>query len=112
MLPKKESLTVEFKSDLKGLPDRVLAEEVLAMANSEGGDIYVGIEDDGTVTGANQGHLDPFGARAVIANLTVPTVNVEAEIIVEEGLPILHIHVPLSNEIVSSASGRTLQRKL
>ncbi|MBO5528073.1 MAG: ATP-binding protein, partial [Bacilli bacterium] len=47
MLPKKETMTVEFKSDLKGLPDHELVDESVAMANSEGGTIYIGIEDDG-----------------------------------------------------------------
>ena len=28
-----------------------LAEEVIAFANSEGGEIWIGIEDDGTVSG-------------------------------------------------------------
>lgn len=46
-----ETLTVEFKSDLKGLPDRDLVAAVVAMANTEGGVILLGVEDDGTVTG-------------------------------------------------------------
>ena len=32
-----ETLTVEFKSDRKGLPDRDLIEAVVALANTEGG---------------------------------------------------------------------------
>ena len=47
MIPEKESLTVEFKSDRKKLSDDVLIDAVVAFANTEGGDIYLGVEDDG-----------------------------------------------------------------
>lgn len=36
-LPPRESLTVEFKSDLKKLPDRELIEALICLANAEGG---------------------------------------------------------------------------
>ena len=51
MIPEKESLTVEFKSDRKKLSDDVLIDAVVAFANTEGGDIYLGVEDDGSITG-------------------------------------------------------------
>lgn len=40
-----ETLTVEFKSDRKGLPDRDLVEAVVALANTEGGVLLLGAED-------------------------------------------------------------------
>ena len=46
--PTKESLTVEFKSDKKCISMDVLYEELVGMANSEGGSVYLGVEDDGT----------------------------------------------------------------
>ena len=36
-IPASESLTVEFKSDVRGLPDRDLVLAVVAMANTDGG---------------------------------------------------------------------------
>ncbi|WP_226992300.1 AlbA family DNA-binding domain-containing protein [Desulfatibacillum aliphaticivorans] len=42
-----ETLTVEFKSDLKALPDKDLIAAVVALANTEGGDLYLGVENDG-----------------------------------------------------------------
>lgn len=36
-LPPRETLTAEFKSDLKKLPDRELAEALVYLANAEGG---------------------------------------------------------------------------
>jgi predicted HTH transcriptional regulator len=56
ILAKGETLTVEFKSDVKGLPDRDLVAAIVAMANTEGGLIFLGVEDDGTVTGVQPAH--------------------------------------------------------
>lgn len=52
----KETLSKEFKSDLKGLPDSELVEAVVALANTDGGCVYLGVEDDGTPTGVKQKH--------------------------------------------------------
>mgnify|MGYP003126353297 CR=1 FL=1 len=41
-----ESLAVEFKSDVKSLPDRDLVAAVVALANTEGGDLFLGVEAD------------------------------------------------------------------
>ena len=46
----RETLTVEFKSDRKRLPDSDLIDAVVAFANTEGGELYVGVEDDGEIT--------------------------------------------------------------
>ncbi|MCK9303765.1 MAG: putative DNA binding domain-containing protein [Bacteroidales bacterium] len=43
-----ESLTLEFKSDLKCLPDRDLVAAVVSLANTDGGELLLGVEDDGT----------------------------------------------------------------
>ncbi|MGL4498253.1 MAG: ATP-binding protein, partial [Planktothrix sp.] len=50
-LPAQESLTVEFKSDRKKLSDRDLIEAITCLANTEGGELWLGVEDDGTPTG-------------------------------------------------------------
>ena len=75
-----ETLTVEFKSDVKGLSDRDLVAAVVAMVNTEGGLILLGVEDDGTVTGVQSIHQDITGLVALIANRTRPSVAVRAEI--------------------------------
>jgi len=49
-IPSKESLKVEFKSDRKKLSDRDLIEAVVCLANTQGGQIYLGVENDGTST--------------------------------------------------------------
>lgn len=49
-IPNCESLTVEFKSDRKRLPDIELVEAVVCLANADGGDLWLGVEDDSTPT--------------------------------------------------------------
>lgn len=53
-IPAQESLTVEFKSDRKRLPDAELVEAVVCLTNAEGGELWLGVEDDGTPTGCTQ----------------------------------------------------------
>ena len=60
-LPEKESLTVEFKSDRNRLPDKDLIEEIVGLTNTEGGDLYLGVEDDGIPTGLHPKHADITG---------------------------------------------------
>lgn len=79
LLAKGETLTVEFKSDAKGLPDRDLVAAVVAMANTEGGLILLGVEDDGTVTGVQPSHQDAAGLVALIVNRTSPSLLVRVE---------------------------------
>jgi len=81
ILAKGETLTVEFKSDAKGLPDRDLVAAVVALANTEGGLLLLGVEDDGTVTGLRPNHESAAGLAALIANRTSPPIAVRAEII-------------------------------
>ena len=112
MLPKKESLTVEFKSDRKKLSNADIFEAVVAFANTEGGDLYLGIEDNGEVSGVHKAHENPTTVSAFIANNTVPPVAVRAEI-VEDVLPILKISVPKSySGITATISGKTLHRQI
>uniref|UniRef100_UPI0025EF796F AlbA family DNA-binding domain-containing protein n=1 Tax=Selenomonas sp. AE3005 TaxID=1485543 RepID=UPI0025EF796F len=73
--PRTETLTIEFKSDKKPLPDNDIIDAVVAFANTEGGDLYLGIEDDGTVTGLHPSHQDITRLTAFIANKTVPPVS-------------------------------------
>jgi len=45
-IPDKETLTMEFKSDRCRIPDRDLVAAVVCLTNSEGGDLYLGVEND------------------------------------------------------------------
>ena len=111
-IPMKETLTVEFKSDLKKYNDTDLFEDVVAFANTEGGDLFLGVEDDGTITGVHKDHSNPVTLSAFIANNTVPPISTRCEI-VEEKLPVLRISVPKSyGGIAATRSGKILRRRM
>ena len=99
MIPEKETITVEFKSDRGKLNDSILVDAVVAFANTEGGRIFLGVEDDGTVTGLHREHMDPYGQEAMIINKTVPGVAVHSEMTEEQGKKIMIITVPKKNAI-------------
>lgn len=111
-IPEKETLETEFKSDLKCYPDHDLIEEIVGMANTEGGILYLGVEDDGAITGVHNKHKDAIGVTALIANSTVPPIAVRAEVVNEEDIDVLMIEVPKSRAIVATSSGKILRRKL
>ena len=75
-LPAAESLTVEFKSDLKRLPDGELVEALVCLANAEGGELWLGVEDDGTPTGLHADHVQLAGLPGLVAARTSPSVAV------------------------------------
>ncbi len=111
-IPFTEGLETEFKSDIKSYPDHELVEEVVGMANTIGGTIYLGVEDDGVITGIHKNHRDAIGAAALIANNTVPPIATRTEIIKEENKDVLKIEVPRSRGVVSTSSGKMLRRRL
>ena len=106
-----ETLSVEFKSDLKQLPDSNLVEAVVALANTDGGILYVGVEDDGTPTGIHDKHQDIVGLSAMIANRTVPPVSARVQIVGDK-TPVIRIEVPKSRSVVSTHSGKILRRRM
>ena len=110
-IPKKETLEIEFKSDKKKLSDGDLIDAVVAFANTVGGTVYLGVEDDGTLTGIHEQHKDFSQLAAFIANKTVPPIAVRLEQI-GDTVPVLAIHVPKSRSIVASSAGKIQRRRL
>ena len=110
-IPVKETLEIEFKSDVKSYPDHDLIDEIVGMTNTVGGILFLGVEDDGRITGVQEKHKDAVGVTALIANSTVPPVSVRAEVITEEK-DILKIEIPRSRGVVSTSSGKILRRRL
>lgn len=110
ILPPGESLTVEFKSDRKRLSDHDLVLAVVCLANTEGGEIWLGVEDDGTPTGLHPEHMDIPGLAGMVASRTVPPVSVRAEALPVGEVTVARIEVPRSERLVASSAG-TLQRR-
>ena len=107
-----ESLTLEFKSDLKCLADRELVTAVVALANTEGGDLLLGVEDDGTITGLHPNHARLDSLPALIANRTNPSLGVR---VIPVSLPegtVARIQVPKSRHLVATSEGLLQRRRL
>nr|WP_236651167.1 RNA-binding domain-containing protein [Aquabacterium fontiphilum] len=111
-MPTRETLTVEFKSDRKCLPDRDLIEAVVGMANAQGGDIYLGVEDDGQPTGLHVQHRLLEGLAALVANRTQPPVHVVVMALDVDGVPVARISVPANPQPVATSEGVIKRRRL
>lgn len=111
-LPPCESLTVEFKSDLKKLPDRDLIEALVCLANAEGGELWLGVEDDGTPSGLHAEHRLLEGMAGMVAARTSPSLNVRAEAVELDGVTVARIQVPKAQGEVATTSGVYLRRRL
>lgn len=107
-----ENLTVELKSDQKTLSDSDLVAAVVALANTEGGDLYIGVEDDGTVTGAQPQHQDTGRLASLVSARTVPPLGVRVRLLEEEGRRFVCIEVPKSTRIVATSQGLVQRRRL
>lgn len=81
------------------------------MANADGGELVIGIEDDGEVTGVDQ----PDDKLAVIMDAArsrcVPPVAYESHEVMDGGLLLLHFAVDWSPEVHDLTDGRTLLRR-
>lgn len=108
----RETLTIEFKSDLKRLPDNDIIESIVAFANTKGGDFYLGIEDNGDITGLHPSHKNTDTLAAFIANKTIPPVAVRTEILEFNHIPVLKITVSRYKNIVATSSGKIIRRRI
>lgn len=112
-IPQKETLEIEFKSDVRKLSDNDLVDAVVAFANTAGGDIFLGVENDGTPTGVHAAHRDHAQLSAFIANKTVPPISVQVEpLYLDDDVLVLQIHVPRSRSVVASSTGKIQRRRL
>lgn len=111
-LPPAESLTVEFKSDRKGLSDDDLAEALACLANTQGGELWLGVEDDGCATGLHPTHRCLVGLPGLVAARTSPALQVTVEAVDLAGVPVARILVPRARTEVATTSGKYVQRRI
>jgi len=108
-----EALQREFKSDRRQIGDNEIYEEVVALANTEGGVLLIGVEDDGTVTGAKPRHgktTDPFELQAAIFNNTVPSINTRVSVVPHPQGLVIGVEVDLYPEPCATAAGKSVRR--
>lgn len=112
MIPNSESLTVEFKSDRKRLSDAELVEALVCLANTEGGELWLGVEDDGQATGLHADHLALAGLAGMVAARTSPALQVRVEALQVDGVPVAKITVPKAQCEVATQAGVYVRRRI
>jgi ATP-dependent DNA helicase RecG len=111
-LPRAESLTVEFKSDRKRLSDDELVEALACLANSEGGELWLGVEDDGTPTGLHEAHLNLNGLPSLVAARTSPSLAVTVQALEVSNQRVACISVLKSSGEIATTAGKYLRRRI
>ncbi len=110
--PRHETLTCEFKSDLRKLPLRTLLEAVICMANGAGGDIYLGVEDDGSISGLHPYRRNLKRIERLICQYTRPHFKVQVRALVVDYLVVARVSVPISPKPVATRDGLYKRRQL
>lgn len=87
-----ENSAIEFKQS--AVSGEALARELTAFANSQGGVILIGIDDDGTVSGIDIQKRNETWVSNIARDGVIPPLSPEVEIIEWEGKYILVIQAP------------------
>lgn len=110
-----ESVEREFKSDRRQISDKEIYEEVTALANASGGMLFIGVEDNGTISGAKPRHgkiTDALKLQAAIFNNTVPSINTRISLITHPDGEVIAIAVDPYPEPCATTTGKSLRRTL
>jgi ATP-dependent DNA helicase RecG len=114
-----ETLDVEFKGEKRSaLNDRELVEAAVCLANRTAvapGWLLVGVEDNGTVTGARPRHdatTDLDRVAALVAARTRPALAVQVAEHSLDGMSVLVVEVPPQQHVVCTSDGKFLRRTL
>lgn len=112
-IPSAESFTVEFKSDLKRLSDDEIVEAAICFANAVSGTIYIGVEDDGVISGLHKSRpADVTLLAAMISNRTNPPVTAVCREVIAHGKRICVVEVIKSTPITARSDGLIKRRQL
>lgn len=121
MISAGEQLTVEFKSDRSGAKGEHIMEgesllaEVVALANSGGGYLLIGGENDGRITGLSPLRQDqrPEPLRAYIFNNTQPPISTKSEVVQHLDRRVMVVKVlSVQGVFYATASGKMVRREL
>ena len=107
-----ENITVEFKKSTTDITKDVY-ETVCSFSNRDGGHIFLGVRDDGTVLGVDPSCVDKIKKDFVTSinnpQKIYPPLYVHPQVIRYDGKIIIHIHVPCSTQ-VCRCHGRIFDR--
>lgn len=102
LIARGEGVSVEFKECKNALPKNVF-ETLCSFLNRFGGDIFLGVANDGTILGVDKENSQKIRADLVSAmnnpQKIFPTVYLPVDEIEIDGRIILHIYVPESSQV-------------
>lgn len=108
-----ESITQEFKSDKSCLPDKDLIAAIVSLANTDGGLLFLGVEDSGEITGICHKHQEHTMLKPFIASRTNPSIDTKVYLVnVENNLDVIVVEVQKSNQLISTSEGLIQRRRL
>lgn len=87
-----EGLKIEFKKKA-AFPEKIVR-EVIALANTEGGHLLIGVDDDGTVSGQKFIEEEVFVMEKAISELILPKLNYELSVLklnAKKGVAVFYI---------------------
>ncbi len=90
IIPNNENQYIEFKSEAVKAAN--LAEEIVAFANSEGGELWLGVEDDGTVSGLSRSYEEDV--VNICRTACIPPIQPQYESLKTEGRLIARVLIP------------------
>lgn len=112
ILEQGENLKVEFKTWIhaKDMRERIslAVDELVAFANAKGGTVYMGVEDNGEVTGCTG--YDVQKIMESIYDRTRPALFADIEVIPYNGKDVLAITVERDGTTYATSDGRCLKR--
>ena len=92
-----ESQFVEFKKKANH-PEKIIR-EVVAFANSDGGHLFIGVNDDGTLAGLKYPEDEEFVLTKAINELCKPSIEFTVNLVqIREDIEILHYHIMESTQ--------------
>jgi predicted HTH transcriptional regulator len=92
LIARGENATTEFKLKINH-PEKIIR-EVVAFANTNGGDLFVGVSDDGKVAGLKYPKEDQFILEKAIKDLCSPNIKFNSNLVrFENGKSILHFEI-------------------
>lgn len=87
-----ESSFLEFKHKVAS-PEKI-AREIVAFANTKGGKILVGVDDNGDICGIDSYYEEEFWLRQAVNDLCVPPVDIQIELLHASNKDVLVVEIP------------------
>lgn len=108
-----ESTTIEFKRKIPS-PEKI-AKELTAMANTLGGYLFIGIDDNGSVVGVKSEKAEVTTLEFANETFIYPPINLEMDIMDYKGKDIVVVKIPNSEAkphklLMQNEDGREIKR--